>query len=59
MAIETLEAYVLVEQTVKSAVVYARGDSGFVRREYGAGRAVRLPIENLTLDLDRAYEGLG
>ncbi|QEF96659.1 hypothetical protein Mal15_06870 [Stieleria maiorica] len=59
LAIETFEAYVLMEQTVKSAVVYTRGDSGFVRREYGAGQAARLPIENLTLDLDRAYEGVG
>ena len=58
LSIQTLEAYVLMEQTVKSAVVYTRGDSGFLRQEYGAGERFELPIENLTLELDRAYEGL-
>ncbi|WP_419580652.1 hypothetical protein [Stieleria magnilauensis] len=48
----------LMEQTVKSAVVYTRGDSGFLRQEYGAGERFELPIETLTLELDRAYEGL-
>ena len=58
LSIQTLEAYVMMEQALKSAVVYKRTDSGFVRQEYGAGEVVDLPISGLTLDVDRAYEGV-
>lgn len=58
LSIQTLEAYVLLEQSSKSAVVYTRTDSGFARTEYGVGDVVPLPVSGVTLDLDRVYEGV-
>ena len=59
LSIPSLHAYIQMEQDAAAAVVWRRGDAGFVRETYsGMDAVIPLPEIGAELPMEEAYEGL-